>query len=128
MKQEQEREFAYKVRHHLNLGTDAIDRDIAEKLFVARQGALSHQKAAGARLSLAGSGHLSTGMILSHARHLAIVLGLVLGVFGISAWNDLRKADELGQIDSALLADDLPINAYIDRGFQAWLSERSSQD
>ena len=31
-------------------------------------------------------------------------------------------------IDSALLADDLPINAYLDKGFQAWLSELSSQD
>lgn len=128
MKQEQEREFAYKVRHHLNLGTDAIDRDTVEKLFAARMGALAHQKATGARLGLAGSGHLSTGLVLSHARHLTLVLGLVLGVFGITVWNDLRKADELGEIDSALLADDLPINAYLDRGFQAWLSERSSRD
>ena len=41
---------------------------------------------------------------------------------------DFERAAELEEIDSALLADDLPINAYLDKGFQAWLSEHSSQD
>jgi hypothetical protein len=123
-----EREFAYKVRHHLNQGADGIDRKTAERLFVARQNALAHQKIAGAQLSLAGVGHIASDVILPHARALVAIIGLVIGVVGVSTWNDLEKAAELEEIDSALLADDLPINAYLDKGFQAWLSEHSSQD
>lgn len=123
-----EREFAYKVRHHLNLGSDGIDRKIADRLFAARQNALAHQKVAGTQLSLAGVGHIASEVILPHARALVAIIGLVIGVVGVSTWNDFQKAAEFEEIDSALLADDLPINAYLDKGFQAWLSEQSSQD
>jgi hypothetical protein len=56
------------------------------------------------------------------------MVGLAVGVAGVSVWNEFEKAAENEEIDSALLADDLPINAYLDKGFQAWLSEHSSQD
>ena len=123
-----EREFAYKVRHHLNLGSEAIDRKTADRLFEARQSALAHQRVAGAEWSLAGVGHMASDIILPHARALIAVIGLIIGVAGVSTWNDFQKAAEHEEIDSALLADDLPINAYLDKGFQAWLSEHSSQD
>lgn len=123
-----QREFAYKIRHHLNQGADGIDRKTADRLFEARQNALAHQKVAGAQLSLAGAGHIAADTILPYARALVAMLGLVIGVAGVSTWNDFQKAAEHEEIDSALLADDLPINAYLDKGFQAWLSEHSSQD
>ena len=123
-----EREIAYKIRHHLNLGADGIDRKAADRLFRARQNALAHQKVVGTQLSLAGVGHVAADMILPHARALIAMVGLVIGVVGVSVWNDFEKAAEHEEIDSALLADDLPINAYLDKGFQAWLSELSSQD
>jgi len=123
-----EREIAYMVRHHLNLGVDGIDRMTADRLFQARQNALAHQKVVGAHLSLAGIGHVAADMILPHARALIAMVGLAIGVAGVSVWNDFEKAAEHEEIDSALLADDLPINAYLDKGFQAWLSEHSSQD
>ncbi len=123
-----EREFTYRIRHHLNQGTGRLDRGMAVRLFEARQKALARQKVAGTRFALAGTGYLLTDLILPHARALVALLGLLIGVVGISVWNDARQAAELEEIDSALLADDLPINAYLDKGFQAWLSEQSSQD
>lgn len=36
-----------------------------------------------------------------------------------------QQVSELSRIDSALLADDLPINAYTDKGFNAWLKQAS---
>lgn len=123
-----EREFAYKIRHHLNQGADEIGRKTADRLFAARQNALAHQKVAGAQSSLAGAGHITVDAILPYARALVAMLGLMIGVAGVSIWNDFEKAAEQEEIDSALLADDLPINAYLDKGFQAWLSEHSSQD
>ncbi len=124
----EEREIAYKVRHYLNLGADKIDRKTADRLFESRMKALSHQKVAGAHLSLTGVGHIATDVFLPHARALVAIAVLVFAVFGVSTWNDFQKADEHEAIDSALLADDLPISAYLDKGFQAWLSEHSSQD
>ena len=123
-----EREFAYKVRHHLNQGTDQLDRKTVDRLFAARQNALAHQAVAGARLSLAGAGHVAADLIFPKARALIAMVGLAVGVAGVSTWNELEKAAENEEIDSALLADDLPINAYLDKGFQAWLSEHFSQD
>lgn len=123
-----EREFAYKIRHHLNQGVEGINRNTADRLFEARQNALARQRVVGAQLSLAGVGHFASDMILPHARALVAIVGLIIGVVGVSTWNDFEKAAEFEEIDSALLADDLPINAYLDKGFQAWLSEHSSQD
>jgi hypothetical protein len=123
-----EREFAHKVRHHLNLGTEAIDRGTADRLFAARQNALAHQKKAGAQLSLAGAGHIVADWFLPHARSLVAMVGLAIGVIGVTTWNDYEKAAELEELDSALLSDDLPIHAYLDKGFLAWLSEQSSED
>jgi len=123
-----EQAFAHKVRHYLNLGTETIDRGTADKLFAARRNALARQKTAGMQLSLAGMGHVIAGTVLPHTRAVIAVIGLIIGVIGVSTWNDYQKADELEEIDSALLADDLPINAYLDKGFQAWLSEHPSQD
>lgn len=123
-----EREYAYKVRHHLNLGADELDPKTADKLFIARQNALAHQKVAGSQLSLAGVGHVASDVILPYTRTLIALVGLAIGVVGVSVWNDFEKAAENEEIDSALLADDLPINVYLDRGFQAWLSEHISQD
>lgn len=123
-----EREFAYKIRHHLNQGAEELDRKMAERLHAARRNALSHQKTAGAQLSLAGMGHMAADVIFPHARAVIAIIGLVAGVIGVSVWNDYQKAAEFEEIDSALLADDLPINAYLDKGFRAWLSEHSSQD
>lgn len=123
-----ERVFAYKVRHYLNQGTDALDRNTVNRLFEARQKALSRQKAAGAQLSLAGAGHVTMDVILPYARTLVALVGLAMGVAGVSIWNDFEKAAENEEIDSALLADDLPINAYLDKGFQAWLAEHFSEE
>lgn len=81
-----------------------------------------------AQLSLAGAGHIVADWILPHARSLVAMIGLAIGVIGVTTWNEYEKAAELEELDSALLSDDLPINAYLDKGFLAWLSEHSSQD
>lgn len=122
-----EREFAHRIRHHLNLGAEGIDRATVDRLFKARQNALERQKVAASRLSLAGIGNIAADVMLPHARTVIALLGLMLGVAGVSYWNNYQQAAEYEEIDSALLADDLPINAYLDKGFHAWLDQPSSQ-
>lgn len=122
-----EREFAYKIKHYLNLGADGLDRTAADRLFKARQNALARQKVAVAQLSLAGIGNIATDVILPHARTVIALMGLMLGIAAVSQWNNYQQASENEEIDSVLLVDELPINAYLDKGFHAWLDQAPSQ-
>jgi hypothetical protein len=61
---------------------------------------------------------------------LIAAMALVIGATGTYYWNAYEQAQEYEEIDSALLADELPPSAYLDRGFHAWLeraSDSSSQ-
>ena len=51
---------------------------------------------------------------------------LILGLVAINTWQQSQMVQELVEIDSGVLTSDLPIDAYLDRGFDAWL-KRSSQ-
>jgi len=124
-----EQELAYKLRQALNHGADNLDRATRNKLQSARQHALAHQKATLTGLSLAGVGqsigHFASDVLLPQARMVAALLALAIGVTCTYYWNSFQQAAENEVIDSALLADDLPINAYLDHGFRAWLEHPS---
>ncbi len=118
-------EFGYKARQILNQGVDDLDRAAICRLHDARQAALNCQKVAVAGLSIAGIGHVTEFSFLANARSLVAVAALIIGATGTYYWNAFEQAQEYEEIDSALLVDDLPPSAYLDRGFQAWL-ERAS--
>lgn len=119
-----ETEFGYRVRQLLNTGTREIGQPLVNRLHVARQAALSKYRPVG-QLGLAGFGNLIGDSLYPHMRTLAAVLALSVGAVGAYYWNMFQQAADNEDIDSALLSDELPPNAYIDRGFQAWL-ERAS--
>ncbi len=118
-------QFSHKVGRALNKSAENLDRSTRDKLQAARQRALGHQKTAVAGLSLAGFGQFADEILLPQARTLAALSTLVLGIVGTYYWNHFQQALDNAEIDSALLADDLPINAYLDRGFSAWLEHHS---
>lgn len=122
-------EFGYKIRHTLNHGVDALAPKVTERLQVARREALAHQRIAVTKLSLVGIGHLFDDIFLPRARAMVAALALLLGAAGSYYWNLVQQMDEYEELDSALLTDELPPSAYLDRGFHAWLegSPRSSQ-
>lgn len=122
---DQETELGYKLRQVLNHGTENLDGSIEKRLHAARQDALQHQRVAVRGLQLAGVGHLFASSMLSHARGIFAALALIIGAGGSYLWHEFEQAAENEAVDSALLADDLPPAAYLDRGFRAWL-ERSS--
>jgi hypothetical protein len=41
--------------------------------------------------------------------------------FGYQQWHTVQQVREFEELDLHLLASDLPIDAYLDRGFQNWL-------
>jgi hypothetical protein len=100
------------------------------RLHDARQAALNCQKVSVAGLRIAGIGQVIEFSVLSNARSLVAVIALIIGATGTYYWNAFEQAQEYEEIDSALLVDELPPSAYLDRGFQAWLeraSDSSSQ-
>jgi hypothetical protein len=51
---------------------------------------------------------------------------LVIGMLGVTYWQVVIKSYDIAEIDANLLSGELPISAYLDSGFEAWL-KRSSQ-
>ena len=121
--------FARQLCRVLDQGTLAIDRSVAERLRAARERALQRQLVAVAAPAIVGADGtaLLTGKDEKHPLRTALaILALLLGVSFTYYWNGFTQASEDEVIDSALLADDLPPNAYLDKGFQAWLQEHQA--
>ena len=116
----------------LEQGSLTVDATIAARLQQSRFKALDRQKLAVAQLGLAaGIANVGTqigNMFLPNTRVLAALMALTFGVVGTYYWNEINQADENEEVDSALLTDDLPVDAFTDQGFEAWLehSSRSS--
>jgi len=123
-----EPEFGNKVRHVLNRGTRLGPRAEA-RLRAARELALARHKAepvsaldwAEALVErIGGLAGLSLRVLLP-----AVLLGVALTT--IYSWQQNQKAAEFADIDSRLLAGDLPIDAYIDKDFDAWLKQHGAR-
>jgi hypothetical protein len=126
----EETRFGYRARQILNQGLDGLDVKVTGRLHQARQLALNCQRVPVKGLRLAGIGHSVEFAFFSHARSLLAVMALTIGATGTYYWNAYEQAQEYEEIDSALLSDELPPSAYLDRGFHAWLeraSDSSSQ-
>lgn len=123
-------EFGYKTRQVLNLGLDTLNKKIALRLHQGRQAALNNQRMQVKGIRVAGIGLTLEFAFLSNVRNLIAIMALSVGAMGTYYWNAFEEAREYEEIDSALLADELPPSAYLDRGFHAWLeraSDSSSQ-
>ena len=124
-----ELQFASRIRQILNQGT-ALDAGVAQKLARAREAALARQRQERAPVLVWADNVLGNGWgwgSLS-ARVLLPALMLVVAAFGIYRWQENQRLAEVVEIDSQLLTDDLPIDAYLDRGFQNWLKKRAADE
>lgn len=122
-----EHELAGKIVQHLNYGTDQIDAATRGRLFAARKEALSHYKERPEPVwDLAWAGHaLRVGGHRFETRQLIAVAALIAALITAVYWQNQGPSNEIADIDFGLLTDDLPINAYLDRGFDSWLKRSS---
>ncbi|WP_172600086.1 DUF3619 family protein [Sulfuricystis multivorans] len=125
----QEELFARQVCRVLDRETQNLDHEIVERLRAARERALQRQRVLVPKTVLVGADGTAL-MDGNEGRHpLRIwlaMLALLIGVGLAYVWNGYNQASENEEIDSALLADDLPPHAYLDKGFQAWLEQDSA--
>ncbi|MGK5068635.1 DUF3619 family protein [Janthinobacterium sp. AD80] len=125
--------FAYKVRHALNEKLDDLPASTTDRLAAARKLALSRKKAdAPAAVAvrkdvLAGiASHLLVEP-LSWLGRMSVIIPLLLlvgGMVGIYQFEQEQHIAELAEIDAAVLSDELPLSAYMDHGFNAYLTKR----
>jgi hypothetical protein len=54
-------------------------------------------------------------------RNLVAVAALVLALVGVAYWQVSAPVNDIADIDTNLLTDELPVNAYLDKGFDSWL-------
>lgn len=122
-----EPQFGNKVRQVLNQGTH-LDAKTLARLRQSREKALRRQLIARPVPGLAwadnvvgnfgGYGGFSLRVLLP-------MVVLVVGLVAIKSWQQNMRIAEVEEIDALLLADDLPLDAYLDKGFEAWLKKRS---
>lgn len=124
-----EHELARSIVRHLDYGVAQLEAGTRERLLAARKAALAHYRERPAPVAgLAWAGE-ATARIAEHrwysARHLVAVSALVLALVGVAYWQSTAPVNELAELDTGLLTDELPINAYLDKGFDSWLKRSS---
>ena len=127
MNETQERQFGYRIRQILNQGTHEVKPGVAQRLVAARQRALERHSAEPA---LAWADNV-TGSIgwAGLAVRVLVPLAMLVAVAGAAyTWQQNQRAAEIEEVDALLLTDDLPIDAYLDRGFQNWLKKRATAE
>ncbi len=118
-----EEKFAAKVRFALNLSANQISSDKLLRLERARNLALARRKSGSsisARLASAGSS-LGMGGLFKTAAWATPALALVVGLVVLDNWQSQSETAEIAAVESAVLKDDLPIDAYLDKGFNRFL-------
>ncbi|CAN5872569.1 hypothetical protein BH11PSE13_BH11PSE13_38680 [soil metagenome] len=128
-----EAQFGRRVASRLASGSEQLPHDIGERLRVARQQAVSRRKlvpqlyAAPAVVSNGRSATLGLGgRWWTRIGSVVPLIALVAGLITISAMQDDDRANDLAEVDSALLTGDLPPAAYTDPGFAQFLKADDS--
>ena len=123
---DEEYRLGSKIAQALDRDCAALDPRLASRLQEVRPQALTRHRVFAGRLAMAGLGSFAPEILLRQTRSVAAIAALILGMIGTYYWNAFEDADDFAEIDSALLADDLPVAAYTDQGFHAWIDHSSS--
>ena len=121
-----EEQFGRRVAARLSAGNLDLSHEVGERLRAARVQDVARRKtvpelrsapvvvASGRAAALGGGWWTRIGSVVP-------LVALVAGLMAISVIQEERRTDELAEVDSALLTDDLPPAAYTDPGFAQFL-------
>ena len=121
-----------RMAQQLDAATEQLPHDISERLRAARTRAVAARLVAAPQLQTATGMSVQSGVGLLHLGDEGLTLwsrlasllplvALVTGLFCLQQVMDDNRADELAEVDAALLTDDLPPSAYADPGFLQFL-------
>jgi len=128
--------LAYKIRHALNENLDNLPASTTERLAAARAAALARKKADAPVRAAAQAGRQRPSFELrsvfampwlGRVAVIAPLVAMVAGLAGIYQAEHEQHAGDLAELDAAVLSDDLPLTAYTDSGFNAYLVQQQQQ-
>lgn len=134
--------LAYKVRHALDQSADNLPESTAKRLSSARKIALSRKKQEceetvfAPRVASAGMGQpvrhtFHFDNLAIWAARMGVLIPLVCMVFGLMGlyrYEQREQIIETANIDAEVLTDDLPLSAYLDHGFNAFLANADKDE
>jgi hypothetical protein len=126
-----ETEIANKITAYLDDATAELKAGTVYRLQLARADALARlsdpQRIVGSELAHALAGAAGGNLAPRATPRFNLRLWLGIALFAVVAgigwqqWHSFQDAREFEELDAQLLSSDLPIDAYLDRGFQNWL-------
>ena len=120
----QQDELARRIVKLLDESAENIGPAQRERLSTARQAALArHRSAPVAAWAPVWAGTISrfTEHRAFGVRYVIPIAALVLGLASVVYVHSNGTSSDIAEIDAGLLTDELPINAYLDKGFDSWL-------
>lgn len=122
-----EQQIAYRIKQHLNRGLE-LDAGKLARLKAAREQALARHRVESRVSVLVWADNVIGGLGGASwfiSRVLLPMVVLILGLIAVNQWHQSQAAAEIEEIDAAVLTGDLPLDAYLDKGFDAWLKHSS---
>ncbi|KRI00449.1 DUF3619 family protein [Curvibacter sp. PAE-UM] len=128
--------YGRQLAAYLDASAQQLPHDISERLRVARQQALGKYRevqvretagiSLGGGVAALGGGEDERGL-WPRLVSLIPLLALIAGLVTIQMVGTEQIAEELAELDAAILTDDLPPDAYSDPGFAQFLKARIDQ-
>ena len=129
-----EKQIAQKITAYLDQGAAGLRAGTAYRLQQARATALARLDPAYAQSialvpALAGArgGSVRRGWSSGPMRWLGIALIVGAALFGWQQWRAVQQVHEMQDLDLQILSSELPLDAYLDRGFLNWLRDDSER-
>lgn len=124
-----ERDLGAKWKRDLDRSLEDLPPRVLERLESARAAAVARSRqveaAHGFTWSAAGARLLGEPTRLLGNRYWLPVAALIAGLAFIYYWQAASAPQDAEELE--LLAGELPLNAYLDQGFDQWLSDSSRQ-
>lgn len=124
-------ELAGKISKLLDESVERMDGPISAKLLAARKKALAHfvdipKHSVVPEWAMVGVGKL-THPFGANLRTSLVLLALLATLAGAYVWHQAMtpQGSEIAEVDEGLLTDELPINAYLDKGFDSWVKRQA---
>ncbi len=117
------------LRPYLDASAQNIKPGIAYRLAEARRAAIasldaqtaSNTVVSGSSLAMAGGmGHRVTDWRFWGT---GLIVAALLSMYGYQQWDEMTTARDTADVDVMLLADDVPVDALLDKGFSHFLRD-----
>lgn len=120
-------EVARKIVSVLDVGARKVSGEALAQLSAAREQALAgYRESPAMKLAWAGQSAFRSERPAAGLRYALPIALLIIALAGLAYWQTgTGQNNELADLDARLLTDDLPIDAYLDKGFDSWLKRQS---